>query len=153
MSKQKNVSDLGSAAYLLMHDYKVIGRKAKDIYFLTTDEENPDKFDQITLDYLSSEFHRFDACIMSLKKIGDYHFQSKNQRFVTDLGAAAYILMHKYKVLGKKGKAIYFEIEEDGCDKFDELSLEYLSSDFHRFDSCLMSLKKINEYMSNQINW
>ena len=112
----------------------------------------PDKFDQITLDYLSSEFHRFDACIMSLKKIGDYHFQSKNQRFVTDLGAAAYILMHKYKVLGKKGKAIYFEIEEDGCDKFDELSLEYLSSDFHRFDSCLMSLKKINEYMSNQIN-
>jgi len=151
MSKNRSVTDLGTAAYLLMHDYKVVGRKGKEIFFSTVEDE-PEKFEQISLDYLSSEFHRFDACIMSLKKIGEYSFSSKNQRFVTDLGAAAYILMHKYKVLGKRGKAIYFEIEEDGNDKFDELSLEYLSSDFHRFDSCLMSLKKINEYMSSQMN-
>ena len=152
MNKHRSVSDLGTAAYLLMHDFKVVGRKGKEIFFSTIEDDITEKFEQITLDYLSSEFHRFDACIMSLKKIGEYSFASKNQRFVTDLGAAAYILMHKYKVLGKRGKAIYFEIDEDGCDKFEELSLEYLSSDFHRFDSCLMSLKKINEYMGNQIN-
>lgn len=153
MTNQRSVSDLGTAAYLLMHEYKVIGRKGKEIFFSIGDHgDNGERFEQITLDYLSSEFHRFDACIMSLKKIGEYSFNSKNQRYVTDLGAAAYILMHKYKVLGKKGKAIYFEIEDEGCDKFDELSLEYLSSDFHRFDSCLMSLKKINEYMSNSSN-
>lgn len=147
---QKSVSDLGAAAYLLMHDLKVIGRKGKDIYFVVDDKCNSEQFDQLTLDYLSSEFHRFDACIMSLKKIGEYNFDPKYYRFVTDLGAAAYILMHKYKVVGKRGKAIYFEVEEKSGDKFDDIALEYISSDFHRFDSCLMSLKKIGEYISEQ---
>lgn len=148
MNKQKCVSDLGAAAYILMHDYKVIGRQGKDIYFATTDQ---DKFDELTLDYLSSEFHRFDSCIMSLKKVAESKLSySRNNRFVTDLGAAAYILMHKYKVIGRRGKAIYFEVDEDSLDKFDEIALEYLSSDFHRFDSCLMSLKKIGEYITEQ---
>jgi len=53
--------------------------------------------------------------------------------------------------MGRRGKDIYFEIEENGQEKFDELSLEYLSGEFHRFDSCLMSLKKINDsYTSKQ---
>jgi hypothetical protein len=147
---QKSVSDLGAAAYLLMHDFKVIGRRGKEIFFLLDDNHTAEQFDQLTLDYLSSEFHRFDACIMSLKKIGEYPFDPKNYRFVTDLGAAAYILMHKYKVVGKKGKTIYFEVDEEAADKFDELALEYISDDFHRFDSCLMSLKKIGEYISEQ---
>lgn len=148
--KQRSVSDLGAAAYLLMHDLKVIGRKGRDIYFLLSESMTPEQFDQITLDYLSSEFHRFDACIMSLKKIGEYSFEMKNSRFVTDLGAAAYILMHKYKIVGKKGKCIYFEADSETNDKFDEIALDYISSDFHRFDSCLMSLKKIGEYVSEQ---
>ncbi len=148
---QKCVSDLGAAAYLLMHEYKVIGRRGREIFFLVDDDKKTaQQFDELTLDYLSSEFHRFDSCIMSLKKIGEYPFDVKKHRFVTDLGAAAYILMHKYKVVGKKGKAIYFEVAEDDCDKFDEIALEYLSDDFHRFDSCLMSLKKIGEYISDQ---
>jgi hypothetical protein len=67
-------------------------------------------------------------------------------RHVTDLGAAAFVLMNKYRVVGKKGQAIYFEINEDEIDSFESLKLEYLSSEFHRFDSCLMSLKKIGEY-------
>lgn len=149
-TNQKSVSDLGAAAYLLMHELKVIGRKGKDIYFLLDAKHTSQQFDQLTLDYLSSEFHRFDACIMSLKKIGEYSFETKNARFVTDLGAAAYILMHKYKVIGKRSKAIFFEVDEASADKFDELALEYISSDFHRFDSCLMSLKKIGEYISEQ---
>ena len=148
---QKSVSDLGAAAYILMHKYKVIGRKGKDIYFLLKNEHSSEEFDRLTLDYLSSEFHRFDACIMSLKKIGEYNFEIKgNYRFVTDLGAAAYILMHKYKVIGKRGKSIYFEVENEISDKFDEVSLDYIASDYHKFDSCLMSLKKIGEYVSDQ---
>jgi regulator of sigma D len=146
--KKKSVSDLGAAAYLLMHNMKVMGRKGKEIFFQLNENNTAEQFDQLTLDYLSSEFHRFDACIMSLKKIGEYNFDPKNYRFVTDLGAAAYILMHKYKVVGKKGKAIYFDIDDESLDKFDEIALDYISSDFHRFDSCLMSLKKIGEYMS-----
>ena len=68
-------------------------------------------------------------------------------KHVTDLGAAAYIMMHKFKVVGKKGKAIYFEVANEKESKdFDNLSLEYLTSEFHRFDSCLMSLKKITEF-------
>lgn len=145
---RKSVSDLGAAAYLVMHNFKVIGRRAKDIFFLLDDKHTSQQFDQLTLDYLSSEFHRFDACIMSLKKIGEYAFEVGNHRFVTDLGAAAYLLMHKYKVVGKRGKSIYFEIDNE--DRFDDIALEYISSDYHRFDSCLMSLKKIGEYVSEQ---
>lgn len=149
---QKSVSDLGAAAYILMHDFKVIGRKGKDIYFSLSSEQSQEQFDQLILDYLSSEYHRFDSCIMSLKKIGEYSFETRGNKFVADLGAAAYILMHKYKVLGKKNKSIYFEVDnsQEMRDRFDDLSLEYISSDFHRFDSCLMSLKKIGEYISDR---
>ncbi len=66
---------------------------------------------------------------------------------VNDLGVAAYIMMHKYKVAGRQGKSIYFEVNEKDADEFDNLQMEYLSSEFHRFDSALMSLKKMNEYM------
>lgn len=71
-------------------------------------------------------------------------------KHVTDLGAAAYLMMHKYKVVGKRGKAVYFEINEDQESAFDQLTMDYLSSEFHRFDSCLMSLKKIGEYMPKE---
>lgn len=144
---KKSVSDLGVAAYLLMHNFKVMGRRGKDIFFQLSEENTEKKFDQLTLDYLSSEFHRFDSCLMSLKKIGEYSFDIKNNKYVTDLGAAAYILMHKYKIIGKKGKAVYFEAETD---KFDDIALDYISSEFHRFDSCIMSLKKIGEYINEQ---
>lgn len=68
---KKTVSDLGAGAYLLMHGYKVIGRKAKDFIFEVNDSEELD-FEQKKLEYLSSEFHRFDSYIMSLKKISEY---------------------------------------------------------------------------------
>jgi len=66
---------------------------------------------------------------------------------VYDLGAGAYLLMHGYKVIGRQERAVVFEVEESGSDEFDARQLEYLSSEFHRFDSCLMSLKKIGDYM------
>ena len=69
------------------------------------------------------------------------------QKKVSDLGAAAYMMMHGYKVVGRQGKAIIFEVEQNESREFEEKQLEYLSSEFHRFDSCLMSLKKIGDYM------
>jgi hypothetical protein len=66
---------------------------------------------------------------------------------VNDLGAAAYLLMHGYKVVGRAGRNIVFEVEKNGGVEFDQRMMEYLTSDFHRFDSCLMSLKKIGEFM------
>lgn len=73
--------------------------------------------------------------------------ESLRRKRVSDLGAGAYLLMHGYKVIGRQGKAIIFEVEETGEKEFETRQLEYLSSEFHRFDSCLMSLKKINEYL------
>jgi len=69
------------------------------------------------------------------------------QKLINDLGAAAYLMMHKYEVIGKKGKSICFEIDEKDMEEFDRLYRKYLNSEFHRFDSCLMSLKKIGEIM------
>ena len=69
------------------------------------------------------------------------------QRELNDLGAGAYLMMHGYKVIGRKGKAIVFEVEDSGIKEFEDRKMEYLRSEFHRFDACLMSLKKIGEYM------
>jgi hypothetical protein len=68
------------------------------------------------------------------------------KKFVTDLGAGAYLLMHGYKVAGRRGKEFIFDIEEKEECEFEQRKLEYLSSEFHRFDSYIMSLKKIGEY-------
>jgi hypothetical protein len=146
----KSVGDLGAAAYLLMHEYRPLGRRGRDIVFRLSEERTEDKFRRLTMDYLASEFHRFDSCIMSLKKINDCLDEADSARFVTDLGAAAYLLMYKFKPVGRKGKAIYFEVDSGDVDKFEELALEYLTSDFHRFDSCLMSLKKLGDYVVHE---
>lgn len=69
---QKTVSDLGAGAYLLMHGHKVVGRRGKDFIFEVGEQEEIE-FEQRKLEYLSSEFHRFDSYIMSLKKIGEYN--------------------------------------------------------------------------------
>jgi hypothetical protein len=66
---------------------------------------------------------------------------------VNDLGIAAYLMMHKFKVVGRKAKSIYFEVDDKDEQEFEALQMDYLSSEYHRFDSCLMSLKKLNEYM------
>jgi len=66
---QKKLTDMGACAYLLMHGYKVCGhdRREKTFFFdiLATEEQD---FEEKQDDYLSSEFHRFDHCLMSLKK-------------------------------------------------------------------------------------
>lgn len=68
------------------------------------------------------------------------------KKIVTDLGAGAYLLMHGHKVVGRKGKEFIFEVNESEETEFEQRKLEYLSSEFHRFDSYIMSLKKIGEY-------
>lgn len=67
------------------------------------------------------------------------------KKFVGDLGAAAYLLMHGYRAVGRQGREIVFEIEDTAIDEFNQRKLEYLSSEFHRFDSYLMSLKKMDD--------
>lgn len=63
---------------------------------------------------------------------------------ISDLGACAYLLMHGFKVCGysKAEKSYLFEISQEESDDFEEKQDDYLNSDFHRFDSCLMSIKK-----------
>jgi hypothetical protein len=68
--------------------------------------------------------------------------EKKITKHVTDLGAAAYLLMNGFKVKDKRGQAVYFEFYESEADDFERVELEYYPSEFHRFDSCLMSLKK-----------
>jgi hypothetical protein len=64
---------------------------------------------------------------------------------ITDLGAAAYLAMCKYKVSCKKGKSVYFEVSKEDEEEFDRKEQEYLFSDFHLFDSHLMSIKKMRD--------
>lgn len=68
---ERRISDLGVSAYLMMHNYHPSGKKNREIVFMIDPDESKD-FHQLQIDYLTSEFHRFDACIMSLKKMTEY---------------------------------------------------------------------------------
>lgn len=76
----------------------------------------------------------------------------KMRKAVNDLGIAAYVRMHGFKVIGRKGKSIYFEFNISEQEEFDRLCFEYLSSPFHTFDAALFSLKKLNEYLPAEKN-
>jgi hypothetical protein len=154
----KYVNDLGVAAWLLMHGYTVIGKRARSIYFELSSEEECAEFNNLVLEYQPpNEFYTFDSCLMFLKKINDLipgDLDEKTHKVVSDLGVAAYLLMHEYRdntlgvrVVGKKGKYIYFYHPEGKGEEFERLSYEYLPSQFQTYDSNLMALKKIGEYM------
>ena len=53
------------------------------------------------------------------------------------------------KIIGKKGKNIYFKHPKEKESQFRRLSYDYLTSQFQNYDSSLMGLKKINEYLPN----
>jgi len=146
-SVQMGVTDLGVAAFMAMKGCSLAGRRDKAVIF-NVPQEHVRKFKRLKLDYLSSEFHRFDHCLMSLKKVdeSDMDEDFSSCKFLTDLGAAAYILMYNFKIMGRRGKAFYFEINDnEEAQLFDKLRMEYVTSDFHSFDSNLMSVKKIGE--------
>ncbi len=154
----KYVSDLGIAAYLLMHGHSVIGKHGKSIFFECHSDNEAMDFDRLILDYQPpNEFYTFDSCLMFLKKINEYipeYHDDSIHKVVNDLGVAAYLLMHEYRknkigcrVIGKRGKLVYFEHPPGRDDEFKRLSYEYLTSQFQTYDSNLMGLKKIGEYM------
>lgn len=144
---RKSVCDLGISAYLLMHGYKVIGRKGKTVYFdIKASEEG--EFDKLSFEYVTSEYHHFDSCLMTLKKMADYS-HGLHGKAVHDLGIAAYLLMHGHKVTGRKTKSFYFEVENQERE-VDKLSFEYVTGPYHQFDSCLMILKKMGDYLPDE---
>lgn len=141
---KKSVHDLGIAAYLMMHGFNVIGRKSRTIYFEVEDKDLGE-FDRLSFEYLSGTHRQFDTSLMSLKKIGEYLPEGK-YKAITDLGIAAYLLMHGFRVAGRKGRTVYFDVLEQDSDEFEKLNFEYLSTTYHNFDSCLLLLKKVGEY-------
>jgi hypothetical protein len=157
----KFVNDLGIAAYLLMHGYTVIGKRGRSIYFECHDQNEADEFDRLIMEYQPpNKFYIFDSCLMYLKKIGEYvpdDIDESVTKCVTDLGVAAYLLMHEcdenrrmgIRVIGKRGKAVFFEHPKGKENEFKRLSYEYLPSQFQTYDASLMALKKIGEYMPN----
>ena len=157
----KFVNDLGIAAYVLMHGYCVIGKKGRSIYFECQNKKEAEEFDKLVLEYQPpNEFYTLDSCLMFLKKINELipvGFKEDKCKVVSDLGVAAYLLMQKYKdnsinckVVAKKGKYVFFEVPEENETEFDRLSYRYLPSPFQTYDSNLMALKKIGEYMPDR---
>lgn len=157
----KFVNDLGVAAYILMHGYAVIGKRARSIYFECQNEQDAQEFENLIFEYQPpNEFYIFDSCLMFLKKINEYVPEELDEsvtKVVSDLGVAAYLLMHEcrpnslgVRVVGKRGKYVYFSHPEGKGGDFDSLSYQYLPSAFQTYDSNLMALKKIGEYMPSK---
>ncbi len=153
----KSVNDLGVAAYLLMYGFQPIGKRAKLIFFECDNADAAKEFDRLVLEYQPpNEFYTFDSCLMFLKKMNDQEplsFDNNIHKTISDLGIAAYLLMQEYspksiglKVIGKKGRNVYFEHPEDKGEDFERISYQYLPSQFQKYDSNLMALKKMNDY-------
>jgi len=66
-----------------------------------------------------------------------------------DLGAAAYLRMHGFKVVGRKGKTFYFEIMREEEDAFNEAIFDYPNSPYHDFDTHIMALKKLPHFVTH----
>lgn len=80
---------------------------------------------------------------MKERKMDD---EKKNiQKRINDLGCGAYLMMHGFKPIGKEGRVVIFEVESDAEKEFETAKFEYLSTQFHTFDACLMSLKKMSD--------
>lgn len=142
---RKSVSDLGVGAYLMMHGHKAIGRKGKNVFFELA-ESDLEEFDKLTMDYLRSHFNQFDSYLIALKKVME-SIGALSGKPVSDLGISAFLMLHGYKVIGRKAKNIYFEVAEEDYKEFLRLQVEYLGGPLHQFDSYLMALKKVGEYM------
>lgn len=147
---RKVVSELGEAAFIKMKGFKCVGRKGRNFYF-DVFKEDEGKFDDLNLEYINSPYHDFDACIMSLKKVAERMAKPSGmpRKSVSDLGAAAYMKMHGFQCAGRKTRNFYFEVEETDSDKFDALGFEYVNSTYHDFDSAIMCMKKIGEFLSD----
>lgn len=131
----------------MLHGHKAIGRKGKNVFF-EINEKDMEEFEKLTMDYLTSKFSKFDVCLVSLKKILETSGAiSANGQVVSDLGIAAYLLMQGYKVIGKKNKNVYFEVPPDQLKEFHFQQFDYLGGSFHQFDSYLMALKKVGEFL------
>ena len=151
------VSDLGLAAYLVMHGYQVTGKSGRAIYFEVHDQQESQEFDRLVLEYQPPNlFYTFDSCLMFLKKITDISPVGNlvDLEVVSDLGAAAYLLLNEYneidslgcKVVGRKGKNVYFSVPADERERFRRKTFEYFTSQYATYDANLMGLKKIGEY-------
>ena len=156
----KFVNDLGIAAYLLMHGYNVIGKTGRSIYFECENNIEAEALEDLEFEYAPpNEFYIFDSCLMYLKKINDRDpkvpIDESIHKVVTDLGIAAYLLMLEcdkdrkldLKIIGKRGKNVYFQHPVDKGNEFKRRSYLYLSSQFQNYDSSLVGLKKIDEYI------
>lgn len=141
---RKSVSDLGIAAYLMMHGYKTVGRRGRQVFF-EVEEKEAEEMSRLTMEYLRSQYSQFDSCLMGLKNVVET--PAAVGRPVSDLGIGAYVMLHGYKVLGRKGKVIFFEVAEKDDKEFVRLQIEYLGGTFHQFDAYLMGLKKCNDLL------
>ncbi len=146
---RKMVPELGEAAFVKMKGFKCVGRKGRNFFF-DVFKEDEEKFDDLNLEYINSPYHDFDACIMSLKKVADRLAKPNGQSRmpVPDLGAAAYMKMHGFKCAGRKTRNFYFDVEDEDTEKFEMLKLEYVNSTYHDFDSAIMCMKKIGEFLA-----
>ena len=83
------------------------------------------------------------------EKNGENHSGPSIRREVTDLGKAAYLAMHGHKLVGRRGRSYFFKVYEgQEVNEFEERCIEYLTSTYHDFDAKIMSLKKMDEYIS-----
>lgn len=73
--------------------------------------------------------------------------KTRIRKSVSDLGVAAYVKMHGFKCVGRKNRNFFFELYDDQDSEFDQLTFDYANSPMHDFDSCIMSLKKLPEYL------
>lgn len=75
----------------------------------------------------------------------DLEKNEKVMKVLQDLGEASYALLHAYQLMGRQGKKVYFLIDKNELKNFEDLMLEYMTSDFYKFDSCLVAVKRIPE--------
>jgi len=140
-----SINDLGIGAYLMMNGFKVVGRKGRNVFFEVETDKDKTELDAMAMDYLRTDYERFDNYLAVLKKISESANLDAAWQSVSDLGIGAYLMLKGHKVSGRKGKNVYFEVLPSECESFRSMQIEYLGGAFHTFDAYLMALKKMGD--------
>lgn len=68
---------------------------------------------------------------------------AKIEKEVSDLGICAYLMLHGFEIAVVTNDSFIFDVYETDELEFIKKEMEYLKSEFHKFDHNIMSLKKM----------
>jgi hypothetical protein len=141
------VSDLGLASYLKMRGFKVVSAHKRQVMFACEDNGTASRIENAKIEYVNSEFSRFDGVMMTLKimPIRDVDVANPSLRIIDSLGLASFIKLRTgFRLVSRTApnKFVFF-VPVEHSEKFDEVHFDWANGELREFDASMMAIKSM----------